>query len=419
MIKISKLPNDITICSDYFGFVETVSIAVCVNSGGLLETSNNYGISHFLEHMAFKGTATYTAQELARQFDNIGGYFNAYTAKEKTVYYAKVLKENLERAIELLADILQNSIFDVNELEKERNVIQQELAQAEDTPDDIVFDYFYSQAFLEQPMGASLLGSKEFIQSVGREEIVQFMDKHYTAQNVYVASAGNVQHAEVVDMVHKYFAKYALAGKKNIVPNTKYTAGFFHKNHDLEQTHFVMGFQGVSYFSELFYVQHVAAMICGGGMSSRLFQEVREKLGLAYVINASGSSYHDIGLFSIYCATEHKFVEQVVEITMQELYKLTSTITVSELECAKKQLKSSLVMSMESTASRAEKLSSNIAHLGRYVAISEIQEKIAKITIADIEKFFAKIILQSSPTFASIGKRDTLKVYNSIKSQLG
>jgi len=419
MIHTSNMPNGITICSDNFTFVETVSIVILVKSGGVLENEQNYGISHFLEHMAFKGTKNYSAKELAQQFDNIGGCFNAYTSKEKTVYYAKVLKENVDKAMNLLADILQHSVFKVEELEKERNVIQQELAQAEDTPDDIIFDYFQDTAFASQPMGASLLGSREFIQSVTRDDIVEFMQNNYTSENIYIASAGNLKHEELLALSNKYFGSYAYQGAKNVLPQSSYTAGFFAKQQELEQMHVVLGFEGVSYFSELFYIQYVAALICGGGMSSRLFQEVREKRGLAYSISAFSSNYHDVGIFSIYSATEVKFVEELVKVTIAELQKLSNGITSAELVSAKAQLKSSLIMSMESTVSRAGKLVSNTALLGRYITVEEIQQKIESITVDDIREFFTKFILKSSPTFASIGKDGTDKVQNIIKTNLG
>lgn len=413
MIQTSKI-NNITVCSDCYNSVETVSIIIMIKSGGILEDQSNFGISHFLEHMAFKGTTSKTLTELAIEFDILGGNFNAYTGKERTVYYAKVLKEDAEKAFKLLADIILNCTFPKDELEKERKVILQELAQTEDAPDDIVFDYFQETAFANQALGSSILGSKEFILKVSRDEIIQFMNKHYTSANIYIAAAGNITHQSLENMVANHFIIKTSNDKPDVFPKSIYTPGSYIKKKELQQVNIVLGFKGVSYKDEDYYIQAIAATIAGGGMSSRLFQEIREKRGLSYTISSFTHSYHDIGLFGIYSSTEPEDVEELINVSCEELLKLSQKITEEELERAKMQILSGLLMSLENPSNRAEKLASNIAFLERYISVKEIRLLISKVTTKDIKNYFAKILLQNDPTFACIGDRLPKNLYEKI-----
>ncbi len=280
--EIITLKNGLRLAVDEMKDVETVSVGVFVNTGSRNETPEINGISHFLEHMAFKGTKKRSARQIAEEFEGIGGRINAYTSKEKTVYYAKVLKQHAEFAVEFLADILQNSTFDEVELEKERGVILQEIAMTNDTPDDIVFDYFQETAYPSQAMGRSILGPVKNIKKFGRKDFSNYINAQYNYQNMAVVAAGNIKESDLVKWSKKYFTSLG-DNKIKTYQKAKYQGGDFRKEKKLEQINLVLGFDGLSYLDPKYYTSQILAMILGGGMSSRLFQEVRENRGLAYL----------------------------------------------------------------------------------------------------------------------------------------
>ena len=414
--KITTLPSKLRITVDHMKDVETVSVGVFVNTGSRNETEANNGISHFLEHMAFKGTKSRTSKEIAEQFDNIGGKINAYTSRERTVYYAKVLKQDLEFATEFLADILQNSTFDKKELEKERGVILQEIAMTNDTPDDIVFDYFQETAFPSQAIGRSILGPEDNIKKFSRKHFVDYVSNQYNYSNMAVVAAGNVDEKKFNGYVKKYFNNF---GKNKIkeVEAGKYHGGDFRKEKDLEQIHMLLGFEGISYMDKDYYKTQILASILGGGMSSRLFQEVREKRGLAYSVYAFNYCNSDSGIFGIYAGTTSDKANKLIEVVGDELIKTTDKITDVELKRSITQYKANLLMMLESTNSRSQKLGNDILCYGRIIDHSEIIEKISAITKKDLTNFAAKVISGSKPTFSAIGKVKGLSNYNKISKK--
>ncbi len=409
--KITILPNKLRVAVDHMKDVETASVAVFVNTGSRNENETNNGISHFLEHMAFKGTKTRTAKEIAEQFDNIGGKINAYTSRERTVYYVKVLKQDLEFATEFLADILQNSTFDKKELEKERGVILQEIAMTNDTPDDIVFDYFQETAFPNQAIGRSILGPEDNVKKFGRKHFVDYISSQYNYANMAVVAAGNVDEKKFNSYVKKYFNNFG-KNKLKEVDTGKYQGGDFRKEKDLEQTHILLGFEGVSYMDQDYYKTQILSSILGGGMSSRLFQEVREKRGLAYSVYAFNYCNYDSGIFGIYAGTTKDKANKLIDVVSDELLKATDKITDIELKRAITQSKANLLMMLESTNSRSQKLGNDILCYGRIIDHSEIIEKISAITKKDLTNFAAKIISGSKPTFSAIGKVKGLPKYD-------
>ncbi len=406
--EIITLKNGLRIAVDEMKDVETVSIGVFVNTGSRNETPEINGISHFLEHMAFKGTATRSARQIAEEFEGIGGRINAYTSKEKTVYYVKVLKQHAEFAVEFLSDILQNSTFDKVELEKERGVILQEIAMTNDTPDDIIFDYFQETAYQKQALGRSILGPVKNVKKFKQSDFIDYIKRQYNYENIAITAAGAIKEKDLVKWVEKYFNNLG-SNKIKSPEQGKYKGGSFKKEKDLEQTNLVMGFKGLSYVDPNYYILQILTMILGSGMSSRLFQEVRENRGLAYSIYAFNYSHYDCGTLGIYAGCSPDKASELLSATKNEIDKICKTVLDKELERVRMQFKASLLMAKESTSSRMQKLGSDIFAKGRIISDKEIMSQIMAVTKSDITKMAQKIFFKSSPTIAAIGKMKGLK----------
>ena len=400
--QITTLKNGLRIATDEMKDVETVSIGVFVKTGSRNEDIKINGISHFLEHMAFKGTAKRSAKQIAEEFEGIGGYINAFTSREKTVYYVKVLKEYGEFAVEFLADILQNSLFDKKEIKKESEVILQELAMTVDTPDDIIFDYFQETAFPNQALGRSILGVEKNIKNFSRTDFLKYIDKHYSYKNIVVSASGNIKQDDLNKWVKKYFTKLS---DKEVAPieESQYCGGFFKKEKKLEQVNYLIGFEGVSNHGKKYYEAQILAMILGGGMSSRLFQEIRENRGLAYSIYAFNSCFNDSGIFGIYGGTTPDKCEEMINSISDEIKKICDKIEDVELARVKTQFCASLKMAKESTSSRMQRLGSDILLFNKVYSDEDIVDKFKHITKKDITEI-AQQIFSSKPTTAMIGK---------------
>lgn len=406
--KIITLENGLRVAVDEMKDVETVSVGVFVNTGSRHEALAQNGISHFLEHMAFKGTKKRSAKQIAEEFEGIGGRINAYTSKDKTVYYAKVLKQHAEFAVEFLSDILQHSTFDEVELEKERGVILQEIAMTNDTPDDIVFDYFQEAAYPKQALGRSILGPTKNIKKFSREHFNDYIGRQYNYKNMAVVAAGNIREKDLLKWVKKYFNQLGTA-KIKAPEAAKYSSGKFLKEKKLEQVNLVMGFKGLSFKHRDFYTSQILSMILGGGMSSRLFQEVRENRGLAYSIYSFNYSHEDCGLFGIYAGCSPEKTEELILATKNEIEKICKKITDAELQRVRNQFEAGLLMAKESTSSRMQRLGGEILGHGRLIADAEVMEKILTVKKADVTKLAQKIFFDSKPTFAAIGKVKNLQ----------
>jgi len=401
--QIHKLSNQLRIAVDEMKEVETVSIGVFVNTGSRNENLKINGISHFLEHMAFKGTKKRSAKQIAEEFEGIGGYINAYTSKEKTVYYTKVLKQHAEFAVEFLSDILQNSTFDNKELEKERGVILQEIAMTNDSPDDIIFDYFQSTAYGNQSLGQSILGSPENIKKFSRKNFIDYISDQYNYRDIAIVGAGSIKEDNLLKWSEKYFNNL---GKNKIKPLevNKYKGGVLLKEKKLEQVNLIIGFDGLSYNHQDYYKIQVLAMILGGGMSSRLFQEIRENQGLAYSIYAFNYSFQDSGLFGIYAGTTPDKSNQLINSVKEQINKICKKIDKAELDRVKTQSQAGLLMSKESTSSRMQKLGSDIISHNKIISDKEIIDKIKRITEKEISQLASKIFINTKTTFSAIGK---------------
>ena len=405
--QITKLKNGLRIATDEMKDIETVSIGVFVNTGSRNENIEINGISHFLEHMAFKGTKKRNAKQIAEEFEGIGGYINAFTSREKTVYYVKVLKEYGEFAVEFLADILQNSLFESQEIKKESEVILQELAMTIDTPDDIIFDYFQETAFPNQSLGRSILGLEKNIKKFSRNDFLKYIDKQYSYENIVVSASGNIKQEDLNKWVKKYFTKLS---DKKIAPieKSQYCGGFFKKEKKLEQVNYLIGFEGVSNHDKKYYEAQILAMILGGGMSSRLFQEIRENRGLAYSIYAFNSCFNDSGIFGIYGGTTPDKCEEMINSISDQIKKVCDKIEDAELSRVKTQFCASLKMAKESTSSRMQRLGSDILLFNKAHSDEEIVDKFKHISKKDIIEI-AQQIFGSKPTTAMIGKVKKIK----------
>jgi predicted Zn-dependent peptidase len=400
-VSITTLPSGLTILTERMDRVETVSFGAYIGAGTRHETAAENGVAHFLEHMAFKGTASRSAIDIAEAIENVGGHINAYTSREQTAYYVKLLKEDLALGVDIIGDILCHSSFDGAELERERGVILQEIGQANDTPDDIVFDHFQSAAYPSQPMGRPVLGTETIIRGMKRDALPGFMNQHYTPENMVVAACGNLEHNQVVDLVGKHFADLPHATAEDPMP-ADYTGGEFREVRDLDQAHIVLGFAAPGYGEADYYPAMLLSTLLGGGMSSRLFQEIREKRGLVYSIYSFTAPARDGGLFGIYAGTGESEAAELMPVTLEELSKVQDHVSTAELNRARAQLKAGLLMSLESTGSRCEQVARQWQIFGRIIPASETVAKIEAVTEQDIRSVAAKIF-RTRPTLATIG----------------
>ncbi|MBS1073607.1 insulinase family protein [Gluconobacter sp. Dm-73] len=415
-IEVTRLDNGLTIITERMDRVETVSFGAYVSIGTRDETAANNGVSHFLEHMAFKGTERRSAAQIAEDIENVGGYINAYTARETTAYYVKLLKNDLALGVDIIGDILTHSTFLDAEIERERGVILQEIGQANDTPDDIIFDQFQERAFPEQPMGRPTLGSEELVSTMTRDTLMSYMREHYTTHNITIAAAGNLQHQDVVDLVKEHFRD--LPSHQTPRPRAAaYEGGELRTTRELDQAHLVMGFPSVSYLHPDHYAVMILATLLGGGMSSRLFQEIRERRGLVYSVYSFASPFSDSGLFGLYAGTGEDQAAELVPVMIDELKRLQDGLSEAELSRARAQLKSSLLMSLESTGSRCEQLARQIQVHNRPVPTSETVAKIDAVTEADILRV-ARTIFSGTPTFTAIGPVGTMPSLEDITARL-
>jgi predicted Zn-dependent peptidase len=411
-IRVTTLSNGLRVATDTMDGVESVSVGAWIGVGARHEPAEVNGVAHMLEHMAFKGTERRSAQQIAEEIEAVGGYLNAYTGREQTAYYGKVLADNLPLAVDILADILQHSVFDPGELERERQVILQEIGQAEDTPDDIVFDHFQAAAFPAQALGRPVLGSAEIVGNMRREAVKGYMERHYGLGTLLVAAAGKVEHDALADLVGRQFT--TLGPSERVKPEpASYGGGERRDERDLEQAHVVLGFPGLGYHDPDHYALQVFSTLFGGGSASRLFQEVREKRGLAYSIYSFGSAFLDGGIFGVYAGTSPEQVPELVPVVADELGRVADTLTEAELNRARTQLKAGLLMARESTGNRAETLANHLLIFGRPIPAAETIGKIEAVDAAAIRRVATRL-RAGRPTVAAVGPLAALESYERL-----
>ena len=417
-LDVTRLANGLRIVTDRVEGVGSASVGVWVNVGARDEPDHLQGISHLLEHMAFKGTRRRNARMIAQEIEDVGGYVNAYTTRENTAYYARVLGDDVPLAVDVLADILQNSIFDETELEKERWVVEQEIAQVFDTPDDLVFDLFQECAFPDQPMGRSILGTPASIADMTRETLKGHMTGHYTADSMVLSAAGAVDHGEIVRLAEDLFSDLPRANGHVPRPAT-YAGGAIDRKDDVEQFHFVMGCPGFGICDENFYPVQFFSSALGGGMSSRLFQEIREDRGLAYSIYSFHSAFEDSGLFGIYAGCAASDAREVANLIVDEIARTADGLADDEIERARTQMKAGLLMARESTAARCESLGRQMLVFGRTLSEDEIIGKIEAVCADDVRSCVETLFRDTSPAMACIGPEEGIVPYGKILSGLG
>ena len=415
-IQLTRLPSGLTVVTERMERVETVSLGAYVATGSRHEQASENGVSHFLEHMAFKGTERRSAAQIAEEIEAVGGHINAYTAREQTAYYVKVLKDDTALAADIIGDILTHSTFEPEELERERGVILQEIGQANDTPDDIIFDHFQEHAYPDQPLGRPVLGSEEGIRGMPRAMLTGYMRRHYASPNIVVAAAGALRHEQILGLVNAHFADLPGDTAPPMLP-ARYGGGEFREERDLDQVHIVLGFPSVGYGERDYYPTLLLSTLLGGGMSSRLFQEVREKRGLVYSIYSFSSPFLDGGVFGIYAGTGESEAEELMPITLEELRKVQGSVTEAELARARAQVKASLLMSLESTGSRCEQLARQLQVFNRVIPTEETVAKISAVTTDDVRRAAVRLF-RGTPTLATMGPAERVPGVGAIVEKL-
>ncbi|PWC78194.1 pitrilysin family protein [Azospirillum sp. TSH64] len=415
-IRVTTLPNGLRVATDTMPDVQSVSLGCWVGVGTRNEAASVNGVAHLVEHMLFKGTRRRSAFRISEEIENVGGQLNAYTTREQTAYYAKVLHEDAPLALDILSDMIQHSTLDAEELVRERTVVLQEIGQSADTPDDIIFDHFQSTAYPGQAIGRPVLGSAEIVGALPREALVDYIAGHYGAPGMVLSAAGRIEHDRMVDLAMKAFGDLP-SGAPPKPETARYTGGDFREDRDLEQMHLVLGFDGVGVHDPDFYAHSVLSTLLGGGMSSRLFQEVREKRGLVYSIYTFTGGYHDGGLFGVYAGTGEDEVAELVPVVCDEIAKVGADVTEDEVARARAQLKAGTLMALESTMSRCEQLGQQVLIYDRPVPVEEIVAKIDGVDRESVVKAASRL-RASRPTVAALGPIAKLESYDRIAERL-
>jgi predicted Zn-dependent peptidase len=401
-VEVTRLPSGLTVVTDNMQRLQTASVGCWVGSGSRDEQPDEHGISHLLEHMAFKGTSRRTARQIAEEIEAVGGDINAATSVETTAYYARVLKADVPLALDVISDILSDPTFDPSELKREQNVIVQEIGATEDAPDDLVFDYLQATAFPDQPVGRSILGTPGSVCSFEDRNLRAYLGRNYRGPDMVLVATGAVEHAAVVDEAARRFTKFN--GPPAPVPQpAKFGGGAKLEARELEQVHIAVGLEGVRQRDPELYSLQVFASVLGGGMSSRLFQEVRESRGLCYTIQAFHAPYSDTGIFGIYAGTDAGDVDELMRVVVNEIAAAGENITESEINRAKAQMKAGLLMALESSGARAHQLANQMLNHGRPIPLEEIVGKIEAVTVESARAAGAALIRRSRPAIAALG----------------
>jgi len=411
--QITKLPNGLTVVTDPMPHLETAAVGVWVDAGARNETSATNGIAHMLEHMAFKGTRRRSARAIAEEIERVGGFINAYTGREQTAYYARVLKDDVALAVDILADILQESVFDDEELAREKGVVIQEIGQSEDTPDDIIFDHLQATAFPDQSLGRPILGTEGHVRSFTRQTLVDQIKGHYVGPGMLLIAAGAVAHDQMVALAERHFAGLA-NGRPAPAENARYAGGDFRDDDDLEQAHVALAFPGFRADDDDIFAVQVYSTVLGGGMSSRLFQEAREKRGLCYSIHTFGSSYRDTGLFGVYAGTSAADAPELVNVISGEMKSLAGEAGEDEVARARAQIKSGLLMGLEQASARCEQIAGQIFTYGRLLDTRELIAKIDAVDAKTVSRIAVKILSNGALTLTALGPVGALGSYDRV-----
>ncbi|MGB4107679.1 MAG: pitrilysin family protein [Alphaproteobacteria bacterium] len=415
-IQFTTLDNGLRVITDTVPDVHSVALGIWVNVGTRNEAPEYNGAAHMVEHMLFKGTPTRTTQQIAEIVEDVGGNMNAYTSRELTSYHIHLLKNDSGLALDILADIYQNAVMPEEEMERERHVILQEIGMCNDTPDELVFDNYYEAAYPGQTVGAPILGKAADISGMKRSALSDYIRRYYTPPRTVISAAGNLDHQDFVAKVESMFRNLPPA-QADSQPAANYKGGEVRADKELEQSHIVLGFEGVSRLSPDYYTAQVLSTLLGGGMSSRLFQEVREKRGLVYSIYSFHSGYIDSGQFAIYAGTGPDDLKKLVPVVCDEVRNVCENVTVAELERAKAQIRSGILIGQESMMTRADQQAKYLIYRHQPVDIGGIIHAIDSVDTASVCEVAQKIF-SSRPTISALGPLKNLESYEKIEKRL-
>ncbi len=417
-IAVTRLPNGLTVVTDSMPHLQSASLGVWVGSGSRDEHEDENGISHFLEHMAFKGTARRTARQIAEEIEAVGGDINAATSVESTAYFSRVLRADVPLALDVLSDILSNPTFEPEELAREKNVIIQEIGATEDTPDDLIFEYLQAVTFPAQPIGRSILGTAETVRAFDARRLRSYLARNYRAPDMVISAAGAVDHAAVVEEVERRFGSFV--GPEGPPPEpARFAGGSRTEQRDLEQVHVAFALEGVPQRDPSIYSLQVFTSVLGGGMSSRLFQEVREIRGLCYAIYAFHAAYADTGVLGVYAGTDASDLPELMRVVVDEIGNAADTLSEAEVARSKAQMKAGLLMALESSGARAEQLARQMLIFGRPIPLEEIVAKVELVTVESARAAGRALIGRSRPAVAVVGPGRGLERAAAIAESLG
>ncbi|MEM6376030.1 MAG: pitrilysin family protein [Pseudomonadota bacterium] len=401
-VQLTTLPNGFRVVSEAMPGLQSAAIGVWVLAGARHEDAAQNGIAHFLEHMAFKGTKRRNALEIAEAIEDVGGYINAYTSREVTAYYVRVLKEDVDLALDVVADILRNPVFDPREIEVERGVILQEIGQALDTPDDIIFDWLQEKAYPDHPLGRTILGPEHCVRRFGRDDLNLFVAERYRPGQMILSAAGAVDHHALVQLAEGHFGDMPVCDPVAPMP-ARFSGGESRHIKDLEQAHFALAFEAPGYDDPALYASQIYASALGGSMSSRLFQEIREKRGLCYTIYAQAGAYADTGMLTIYAGTSGDEVPGLAQLTIDEMKRAADDLSQAELDRARAQMKAGLLMGLESPSNRAERLARMLQIWGRVPDLTEVIDRIDAVSLPDLRALAARLAADAPAALALYG----------------
>mgnify|MGYP000300465092 CR=1 FL=1 len=396
----------------------TATLLMRIDAGSLDETDDTRGLAHFLEHMAFKGTSRRSALQIAEAIEDVGGYINAYTSREMTAYYARVLENDVPLALDVIADILLNPLFEQNEIEVERGVILQEIGQAHDTPDDVIFDWLQEEAYPGQALGRTILGPSERVKTFGKTDLSDFIGEHYGPDQMILSAAGAVNPDELLALAEKLFGHLPPRSQPQAAEPAAFAGGERRVKKGLEQAHFALAFEGPHYRDPGIYAAQIHAIAMGGGMSSRLFQELREHRGLCYTIFAQAGAYADTGMMTIYAGTSAEQLGELATLTMAELKRAADDMSAEEVARARAQMKAGMLMGLESPSNRAERLARMVAIWDKVPTIDDTIERIDAVTTGDVRDFGGKVITQAGSAMALYGPIEAAPSLDSLKAML-
>lgn len=420
MYKKTLLPNGVRIITEEIAHVRSAALGIWVGAGSRDERKGYEGISHFIEHMFFKGTERRSARALAESLEAVGGQLNAFTTKEYTCYYAKILDVDLDLAIDVLSDMFFHSLYDEKEIEKEKNVIIEEIKMYEDSPDELIHDVFSEHVWNDHPLGKPILGTEESIGSLSRDKIMQFLTEHYAPDNLVISVAGKIKHDDVVAKLSPQFGTFNRGGRR-VLEETPIGQTIEHyQKKDTEQMHIILGVPGLGQDDKDIYAMHIFNNILGGGLSSRLFQEIREQRGLAYSVYSYHSTYVDTGLFAIYAGTSPKNTQEVIACILEELMEFKQKgISAEELERTKAQIKGGLYLGLEAVSSRMSRLGKTELTYNRVLSPEEVVEKLDKVTLEDVLRVIGRLWQKDKISIMTLGPAGHEVVLSDLLKQTG